>query len=376
MPPSAQPLKKNTYLVNSWADLGIAGGGLSLLLFPFLFFLAGFERSPLAISLALGASYVVNYPHFAATIYRLYHNRENRSTYRFTAYVVPFIFMGLFAIALAIPHSFGSYYTKAFLIWSGYHYSGQTLGISLIYARRSGFPVGVKTRWLLTAAIFSTYLFPIIRAETGPGPFPYFGIHVPSFHIPYFWADLAYGFLVVSWAAFLTFLIFARRLYQRFVPAGIILPILAQGCWYIPGSYAPNFYEFVPLFHGFQYLLIVWVFQMREVKESYEAKKKIFLGWPFALENVKYALALIALGALLFRFIPDDLAGIFGIPLTIAEPLWISTVQLHHFWTDGVIWRLRNRQVGKRLISTPEVVLSRSKIGPLPATIVPPGIAA
>lgn len=348
--PLRSEVKKNIYLTHPLIDLFTAGGGLSLILFPFFFFLSGFERSPEIVRLALWASFLINYPHFAATIYRLYHNRENRTAYWFTAYAAPAIFAVLFGAALIFPHSFGSWYTKAFLLWSGYHYSGQTLGISLIYARRSGFPVSSSTRLLFAAATYSSYLYPIIRAETGPGPFPYFGISVPSFHLPDFCGSAAFVLLAVSWAAFLMHAVYSPRYHSgRWIPAGVFLPILAQFCWYLPGSYVPNFYEFVPLFHGLQYLLVVWFFQMKEVKETYAQKQTVFSGWNYGRENLKYGLALMALGALLFRWIPDGLAFL-GIPLTIAEPLWIATVQLHHFWSDGIIWRLRNQQVGSKLL--------------------------
>jgi len=352
--------KNNSYLAHPVVDLLTAGGGLSILLLPVLFFLSGPERPPGMIQTAVLASFIVNYPHFAATLYRLYHNAENRSAYPWTAYLAPFIFGILFAAALKFPESLGSYYCKIFLIWSGYHYSGQTLGISLIYAKRSNFPVGIVERGIWTAAIYSSYLLPIIRAETRSSLQPFFGIPIPAFQLPAFFTVWAWGFLAVSWAAFLTYLLLSPRYHRgRWAPPGVWLPPLAQFCWFIPGSYSPFFYEFVPLFHGLQYLLIVWVFRLKEQTKTYDRTKAQLAGAALWFDNLKYGILLVAIGALLFRWIPDGLVWGFGIAPNIAEPLWIATVQLHHFWTDGRIWRLRNPQVGEKLLTRPCARMSR-----------------
>src|SRR5438309_1294434 len=121
MNPAPHTREKN-YFVNPFIDLLTAGGGFSILLLPFLYFLGSPERSPELVRIAVAASFLINYPHFAATLYRLYHNKENRTTYRFTTQIIPFIFLFTFALALRSPQFLGAYYCKIFLIWSGYHY--------------------------------------------------------------------------------------------------------------------------------------------------------------------------------------------------------------------------------------------------------------
>ena len=127
----------NRFMSNKYVELLSLCGGLSILLFPFLYLFSGARLTPAAASLAFTLSFVVNYPHFAATAYRLYHNEANRKNYPFTVYYFPLIMLAVFGLTLCFPQTLGSYYCKFFFYWSGYHYSGQTLGITLIYARRN-----------------------------------------------------------------------------------------------------------------------------------------------------------------------------------------------------------------------------------------------
>ena len=80
--------RSGSYLVHPWLDLLTAGGGLSLLLFIPLGLCSGPERSPIAIQIAAVACYLVNYPHFAATVYRLYHTAAERKQYFFETHLL------------------------------------------------------------------------------------------------------------------------------------------------------------------------------------------------------------------------------------------------------------------------------------------------
>ncbi|TDI37111.1 MAG: hypothetical protein E2P02_23420 [Acidobacteria bacterium] len=81
---------------------------------------------------------VVNWPHFSATCFRLYHSRANVAQYPMTVLAVPFIILAGVWASFVEPDAVAPYFVKLYLIWSPYHFSGQTLGISLLYARRAG----------------------------------------------------------------------------------------------------------------------------------------------------------------------------------------------------------------------------------------------
>src|SRR5262249_9128026 len=134
--PSGPPPKPTSlYFVNAWVDIGIIGG-ISILTYILLRLFHDGTRTDLVISLAAGVQWVVNWPHFSATNYRLYHARTNVMQYPITALVIPwFIFCGVIGSFWA-PAILAPFFIKLFIIWSPYHFSGQTLGITMIYARR------------------------------------------------------------------------------------------------------------------------------------------------------------------------------------------------------------------------------------------------
>ena len=200
------------------------------------------------------------------------------------------------------PTGVAPWLVKMFVIWSPYHFSGQTLGISLIYARRAGIRVGRGERLALSGFIFATFLVQTAITEAGQGP-----------------GQLLLGLLSDLRAAGLG----ARRPARLDVglrgradlllcpvePAGraswrppiLLLPAATQFVWFGLGWKVPAFNEFVPFFHALQYMLIAWVMQ---IGESLGAKapadrRRFVLG-----ESLRWGLFNIAGGIVLFWVLP------------------------------------------------------------------------
>jgi hypothetical protein len=275
------------------------------------------------------------------------------SQYPFTAFVVPMLVLAFTWASFAQPDVIAPYFVKLFIIWSPYHFSGQSVGISMIYARRAGFQVGKLERFAFSGFIFGTYLFSTSRAEAGLGDFTYYGVSVPYLHIPRWVPDLVqigmYGcgvlllFLVVRWCV----------VNRRILPPIVLLPAAAQFIWFVPGGAIANFNEFVPMFHSLQYLLIAWSMQLNErVTEHSLAPTKKFA----FLESSRWLLINIAGGAVLFYYLPR-MAAAAGSPPMFAEGVILSAVQIHHFFVDGVIWKLKNPKVGSPLlVNVPDLI--------------------
>ena len=78
------------YFVNAAVD-GALIGGASLVTFVLLRLLYTADRTPAVITLGAQLLWLGNWPHFAASSYRLYHTRENVAQYPVTALVIPFV---------------------------------------------------------------------------------------------------------------------------------------------------------------------------------------------------------------------------------------------------------------------------------------------
>ena len=344
-PLGLKPTTSSPYFVGPKVDFLLIGG-LSLLLF---FLLAPFsaERTGLVVFIAAVLTLFGNWPHFAATNYRLYHSKENVAQYPVTALVIPLVILGAVIMAFAYPTTWAPLWIKLFLLWSPYHFSGQSIGVSLIYARRSGLGVGRLERFALSSFIFATFIYPTALSETAGIPFAYFGIAVPRFGIPKMVPDLALLWMTFSGLLLLVLVIRWSVLSRKLFPMIVLLPAAAQVVWFVLGRNVAGYVEFVPFFHGLQYLLIAWAMQLKEKMDlGHIAPSKQFV----VGESRRWYLGIGALGIILFWILPRLALFLTGAPLLIVEPIIISAVQIHHFFVDGVIWKLKNPKVGSPLL--------------------------
>ncbi|HJT79048.1 MAG TPA: hypothetical protein VJ739_17765 [Gemmataceae bacterium] len=333
------------YFVNAAVDCALIGGA-SLLTFVLLRLLYTADRTPAVITLGAQLLWLGNWPHFAASSYRLYHTRANVAQYPVTALVIPFVVLAGMAGALLSPLGIAPYFVKVFQIWSPYHFSGQTLGITLIYARRSGFKVGPWERRALSGFIYSTFLVGTVRAEVGTTPSSFWGIPTQPLGLPA-WAPLAaQGFMLV---AALAFIVLAARWCirnRRPLPAIVLLPAATQFVWFVFSAGWASYQEFVPFFHSLQYLLVAWSVQLKETMDVTGARPS----WRYVLgETGRWGALIVAGGALLFFVLPRLLA-VAGVELAFATGVVLCGVQIHHFFVDGVIWKLKNKKVAAPLM--------------------------
>jgi hypothetical protein len=124
-----------------------------------------------------------------------------------------------------------------------------------------------------------------------------------------------------------------------------LLPAVAQFIWFVPGSMVASFQEFVPFFHSLQYLLIAWAMHLFERFESQRARGAFVL-----TESAKWSIANFIGGSVLFYFLPMFGAWAGSVPLAFATGVVISGVQIHHFFVDGVIWKLKRKTVVSPLL--------------------------
>ena len=320
--------KPPLYFVSAKVDYGLIGGAT---LAAWALLSSASSPGPAREAAAL-LSWVVNWPHFSATSWRLYGSRSRWTQFPLTALAVPPLLVLAAAGALASPLGFAPWFVKLFLIWSPYHFSGQSLGLSMIYARRAGFDPGRLGRAALSGFIFGTFLLGTARSEASGESTPYFGIRCPSLGIPY-WAPRAVEIgMWASGAVFLLVVLAWCLRSRRFLPPIVLLPAAAQWLWFVQGAPRESFQAFVPFLHSLQYLLLAWSMQMAEGRATRETV------WG---KSAAWAAANVAGGAALFWALPWA-ASKLGYARDFAEPVAISAVQLHHFFVDGVIWKLRD----------------------------------
>lgn len=341
---------RSLYFVNWWADALIMGG-LSILAWIGLG--AFYDDGNIApiLTFALILNLLVNYPHFSATVYRLYQSPENIRQFPVTAWVVPLILLGAVLACFWQPEMIAPYFVLLYVLWSPYHYSGQTLGITMVYARRCGFPIGRRERAALAAFIFSTFVCAVIRVQetTANGAIiDTKGISVPALAFPPWMYP---GAQAVMWTGALVFAGFVAAWClerKRLLPPIVLLPAVAQFVWFVPGVGVKSFLVVVPLFHSLQYLLIALVMQLKVRIDAAEGAHS----WRrLRAEAARWGVRNIAGGMLLFIALPFVFAW-FGFPTATAFAILVAAVNIHHFFVDGVIWKLRNASTSSALMTS------------------------
>ena len=295
-----QPL----YFVNAPVDFALAGG-TSIIAFLLLRMFHSGERVAVVYTTAAALSWVVNWPHFSATSYRLYHDR---------AY-------------LAIPrdrprHSLAhrggrdrfrllTHGRRALL-----HQNVPRL-VSVSLQRTNAGRVsdlcaaGGLLRRQVGAAALSTFIFGTFatqnaRFEVNPEGASYYGIAYPGLGLPAWTVTVLSTAMYAGGAAFLVMAIRWCLRERRWLPPIVLLPALTQFVWFIPGNEWASFQEFVPFFHSLQYLLIAWSVQLKEKLD----KDHLAPGVSYVLrESTRWGLLNILGGTILFFMLPSPACG-------------------------------------------------------------------
>jgi hypothetical protein len=301
---------------------------------------AGAAVAPLALALNL----IFVGPHYAATWERAYTSREVMRAHPIVTLVVP---VALGAAAFAAVHYQGKFalaYFGLYVVWSGYHYSGQSLGLLMLYPLRQGARLGPTEKRLMSLPLYVSWILSVLglfrlsgtarnpayeavrRAWSGP-PLPN-------------WAT-AVGLLALA-ASFagVVLVAHARRRRGQPLPWPSFAVLSAQVLWFTAGLFHPFFnITLVPIFHSLQYLTLT---SWHACHGRGAAGPRRFAG---------YAVITLLVGLV----INPGLFVLFGHGRSPGDTLLVSAavisfVNLHHFLLDGRIWRMRERRVVQSMV--------------------------
>jgi len=328
---SADPL----YFVNGWLDAAMIGG-LSIVVFMALrLFLDGQSRPPAGVDIAVALTVFINYPHFSATVYRLYQSPANIRQFPVTSLGVPILILAAIAASIWQADSVAPYFITLFLFWSPFHYSGQTIGITLLYARRGKFNIGRWQRLALSAFVYATVLISFTRRGNTSERF---GVIIPVIEVPFWFKIAALAVMCAAALVFVYFMVVWALKERRLPPPIIVLPALTQLVWFFPATGSKMFFEFIPTFHSLQYLYIAWAMQIGlkvNARAAGERSRSV------VNESLRWGVSNYVGGMLLFIALPW-LFYWTSVPLATSAGIVIAAVNIHHFFVDGVIWKLRN----------------------------------
>jgi hypothetical protein len=276
--------------------------------------------------------------HLVAVVFRSHGNPDIRRRHPIRFFVVP---VALYAAIVSSPWIAAATIVVA-TFWDVWHSGAQTFGFARIYERNHGTPPEVGRRfdfWLHQLM----YAGPILAGATlmdHVGSFDSFETVGSAFlasvpaRVEGHTRWLTYGMLAAGSAFLACYATFYWRLARRgYRPPWLKIWLVGSTAFVSIYSWGFNTWGqaflIMNLFHGVQYLAIVWAMEGKRIAARFRLP-----GRP------RLALALYLGGVLLYGF---------GVQVLDARMtvLWAITmvVSLMHFWYDAFVWSVRRAQI-------------------------------
>jgi len=281
---------------------------------------------------------LLNWPHFLVSYRLLYSDTENFRRFPLAAIGVPVILLavcfgstlpalggdGLMSANLTISY-FLWVFAALYLAW---HYTGQTWGVMMIFARLGNMTFTRTERLILKGGFKVLIAWHVIWGLASLPPFPIVSIiQSPT-------AQVAINFAAIC-AALLGIWVWLSKLARSEV-----IDIRVLGAWSVLFMWygvlwlTPDAFVLVQLSHALQYLIFPARIELN----------RPFVRNPSAAKRTGCVYAACVVGGIVVFYLPEIyLLSPTGAPTVFA--LLMIAVNIHHYYTDSAIWKLRNKSV-------------------------------
>lgn len=320
-------------------------GGLSLIVFiPLL--LSG--RSDLVIIGAGAQAWVatlINMPHFMASYRIVYRSREMILRHKWASIYVPSILF--FYTLLAIWEA--QYSTVLLIIfvavagaYLAWHYTGQVWGMMASYAYLDGTGFDKTERFLVRTSLRILLAWHVTW-------FLYTQLKDPSVVRPLY--NLISAGTVVALGLGAVGLTLMRRRTGKLPPTRALVAWMAIFVWYAVMARDPRAIFWIQIAHALQYLAFpIRVEVNRSASHPSQTPRRL------AGHMAVYGIVLLSISYVVEQVVPGTamsvVADVFGEEPGRAAPILILMfINIHHFFTDGVIWHISNPEVRRELFA-------------------------
>jgi hypothetical protein len=271
-----------------------------------------------------------SYAHFAASTVRLYSRAGAVARWPFVTMGVPVVTVAVTSGLLFAGPDTWRRIEGFYLTWSAYHYAAQTFGLAIMYAYRSGCDLDAAERRLVRAVCLLPFVYGILGPRSGLSLLLPDAIHAAVV------ADARRVLLPLLLLAPALAFLYVRRARGRVLPL-ISLVLMAGNAIFWTFFLDRDAFAWAAFAHAIQYIVIVTVFHVKDATSAPgNTHGRLYHAVGFYGMCVLLAYALFELWPQVYGAIWDDLDR----PSTGRRIAWI--INLHHFFVDGYIWKLRN----------------------------------
>jgi tetratricopeptide (TPR) repeat protein len=337
----------------------ICGGALSAVVIGVFLAYAGGQTAQWTEQIDVGeimlTNILINWPHFLASYRVLYRSRDNVKRHPWVAVVLPLLLLAVFVYGvctadqnspelagLANQTMIDVLFPFAVIVLA-WHYTGQSWGMTCSFAFLGGVRMDLTDRRLIRSGFRAMLVFHILWVLQGPDllfllDFIYPGLAAITVAIYSHWM---YVFATTFLLGAMGFVRMACRS-NALTAVKSAVPWMATYLWYLLIFYYPQMFFVLQIAHAFQYLIFPMRVEMNQYREKSKATGSSVLWHTFLYYGV-----LVFLGAIVFD-------GVMAIsrpydPHRQLSHLLGFAINVHHYFIDGVIWKIRNPDVRKDL---------------------------
>ncbi|HEY9228725.1 MAG TPA: hypothetical protein VIP11_18885 [Gemmatimonadaceae bacterium] len=283
----------------------------------------------------------INMPHFMASYRLIYRSRETIMKHKWASIYIPAILLAYSAIALWETQTSRALFailiavSSAYLAW---HYTGQVWGMMASYAYLGGVRFEAVERTLIRTGLRILLAWHVTW-------FLYTQLMSPDKIRPVY--------LLVSAGTAIAFVLGAigiARMWRRtgkLPPLHALVAWLAIFSWYAVLARDPKALFWVQIAHAIQYLAFPFRVELNRTQTGSRSAVAHMVAYVGALLLASYLMGqVVPAGAM------SVVGNMFGEEPGKAAPIIIlMIINIHHYFTDGVIWKLSNPEVRQELFA-------------------------
>lgn len=305
----------------------------------------------------------INAPHFMASYRLLYRTRKQIVQHRWASMYVPLILSMVIVYALFTPGrgpgnpefangTVVELFIIVVTILLAWHYTGQAWGMTASFSYMAGIRMDNTERRLIRSGFYALLAWHILWAclvlpdEPPLNQSDALIVNILNDQGPKIEVVYHLWTVVVLLTIPIGIIGFIRTSRRTGSPPSLssLSPWIAIYLWYALIWAYPGLFAVLQIFHALQYL----IFPIRVEINQYSAKEERS-GTRRTIRGITYYLVLVMVGYVVF-FLPQ-LSYFWGDKRLMLAAMVIGFVNVHHYFIDGVIWKLRNPEVRRDLFA-------------------------
>jgi len=345
-----------TWILNPVLDYLFVCGGMVWILYACTCFGASSVKqdagSQAYTFILFWGSLLINDAHGPATLVRVF---ESKTTPKKVRYLVAAWAIFLLSLAsVSVTHKeVAQTFVKISIFWGIQHYIAQTFGVVLIYCMKRNYKLDPTERFVFQGLMRSMMCFIWLRILSVPayGHIENFmGMEVPFWGpLPPLVVDIGQWVFTLFALAFISLLIGRLVVKKQFFPLPGLISIISLAA--VVMSPRNGFYLLgVVFYHASQYLAITFSYYLKEKHLLFNPNMPLDLLPRFVSpRGLIYFAILISVGYFCNFTLPNLLIK-GGLPDALALCTVYATLNCQHYFSDALIWRIRDPKVRQLLV--------------------------